>query len=123
MLQPFLLELEGRLAGRFFESRGGVPASEVIITSGAQLFQSTLPRHQGFTDIVLACGPGMSRFFYDWVGSAFISKSNSKTGAVIALDHASKPMSRLEFQDAWVTSLVLPELNKSATKQAALIIS
>jgi hypothetical protein len=123
MLQPFLLELDGRVAGRFFESRGGGPAANEVLTSSSGLIQRVLPRRPEFNNIVLACGPGMSRFFYGWVGSAFIGKSIPKNGAVVALDHNSKPMSRLQFHDALVASLVLPELNKSQNRQAVLVIS
>ena len=122
MLQPFLLELDGVPAGRVLESHGGALATNEI-KSPPVLIRRTLPNPAEFTNIVLACGPGMSRLFYDWVGSTFLKLSNPKNGAVITLGPNSKPTGRLEFSNAWVTSLIVPELNKSENKQAALIIS
>lgn len=122
MLQPFLLELDGIAAGRVLDSQGGAQFSEVV-TSSTMLIQHIKIRPSGFGNIVLACGPGMSRLFYNWVGSAFLKQNAPKNGAVIALDLHSKPKGRLEFYNTWVTSLALPELNKSVNKQATLIIS
>ena len=75
------------------------------------------------TDLALGCGPGMSRVFYNWVGSAFTGSFQRKDAAVVTLDHSSKAIARKEVRGAFVSSLVLPELDTSNAKQAVLMIT
>jgi hypothetical protein len=119
----FLLELEGKLAGRFFELSGGMPYADVIVEGAGRGL--TGHKHLGavrFQDMQLSCSAGMSRTFYDWIG-AFGRASMRKSGAVITLDQASKPAVRLDFYDALVKSLVLPSLDRSASGHAAMKVA
>lgn len=97
--------------------------ADVLVLKGSGPIQH---KHVGalkYGEITMACGPGMSRVFYDWVSSAFGPGVLRKNGAVVALDHSSKPVSRMEVREALVTSLVLPELNKSNSVPAMLMIT
>lgn len=121
MLQPYLLELDGRLAGRLFDfTGGGVEADVVLERTGRGLTSRNQPFAVKYQDIVLACGTGMSLTFYDWIGSAFSGASLRKAGAVTILDHGFKARARREFTDAIVSSIVLPDLDASG-KDAAFI--
>lgn len=120
----YLLELEGKLAGRFSRFSGGDVSADVVVerVAGGQ----TSHKHLGsvkYGDIVLDCGTGMSRAFYDWVGSTFSGKLMRKTGAVIELNPKSKRKGRLDFTSALVKSLVLPELNRSAKDDAFMTVT
>lgn len=120
----FVLELDGRLAGRFFGLDGGMAKADVIeegVGSGLSGH-----KHLGavkYEHMLLTCGVGMSRAFYEWVGSAFGGASVRKSGAVIALDHTSKPAARLDFSEALVASLVLPGLDRSSRGGATMAVS
>jgi hypothetical protein len=124
MEQNYLLELEGKSAGRFFAFTGGTIQADVV-TLGA--FQGSIrPKQIGsvkYQDMVLTCGTGMSRGFYEWVGTSFGGAATRRNGAVVALDRKQKPIARLEFKEALVTSLVLPGLDRSANKEAFLTVS
>ena len=124
MLQPYLLELGGKLAGRFFDFTGGMAEAEVVVEKlGPRLVSRKHLAGVKYEDIVLVCGTGMSRSFYEWVGSTFNGRSMRKDGAIITLDQNSKPTARLEFQQALITSLALPELDASGKDPAYLTVS
>ena len=124
MVQPYLLELEGGLAGRFFGFTGGGAEAEVVVERpGPRLVSRKHLATEKFEDIVLFCGTGMSRSFYEWVGSPFNGQSMRKEGAIIALDQNSKPTARVEFHQALITSVDLPELDASAKDPAYLTVS
>ncbi len=118
----YVLELDGKLAGRFFRFSGGDASADVVrekVGGGA-----TSRKHLGsvkYGDIALDCGTGMSRTFYDWVGSAFDGKTTRRSGALIGLDPSSKPKARLDFSSALVKSLALPALDRSAKKEEAFM--
>ncbi len=123
MLQRYLLELEGKLAGRLFSFSGGMAVAEIAtMRSGDPGHETKRISSVKIEDMVLECGTGMSRTFYDWVGSIATASQMRMSGAVITLDTHSKPISRLEFYDALVASLELPELNKSR-KDAVMTVS
>lgn len=124
MQQNYLLELEGKPAGRFFSFAGGMAKGEVIEEPTG--VGHTNLKHIGavkYQDMELACGTGMSRGFYEWLGNSLSGSHSRQTGAVIALDNKQAPTARLEFREALVKSLVLPELEKSANKEAFMTVS
>ncbi len=124
MLQQFLLELEGKLAGRFFGFTGGMAVGDTVVErigSG-----QVVHKHVGgvrYEDMVLVCGTGMSRTFYDWAGSSFNGGFQRMSGAVMSLGHDSKSTGQLEFQNALVSSLELPKLDASSKDPGYLTIS
>lgn len=124
MLQNYLLELNGKAAGRFFDITGGTAEGEVVTHSTGAA--KTKGKHIGFVryqDMLLTCGTGMSYGFYEWLGTSFGGAISRMNGAVIALDNNQKPIGRLEFGEALVKSLVLPALERSANKEAFLSVS
>lgn len=123
MEQRFLLELDGRPAGRFFEFKGGEINSEVIAVSHPRLITRKHLNGVEFQDMVLACGTGMSQTFYDWVGSTFRRNYLRKNGAIITLDRLSKPSARLNFEQALVSSLGMPALDASSKDPAYMAVS
>jgi T4-like virus tail tube protein gp19 len=123
MQQPYLLELNGKLAGRFFDFTGGGVEADVIVEQGGGGL--TRKKHLGavrYQEMVLACGTGMSHAFYDWVSSAFGGSVMRMTGAVIMLDGKSKPAARREFTDAIGSSVELPKLDRAAKKDAYMTV-
>ena len=120
MQQNYLLELEGKPAGRFFDFSGGTVRGEVVEEIGGSNKHIGSPR---FQDMELTCGTGMSKAFYEWLGSGFSGSTLRKNGAIVLLDQKQKATARLEFSDAFVSSVVLPQLQRSANKQAFLKVS
>jgi hypothetical protein len=125
-MQPnLLLELDGTPAGRFFAAEGG------------QLKQSLVPEAVGpgptlklrhiaspkYEDLTLICGTGMTRGFYDWLGSSTTGAAVRKSGAVIHLNINGVPTLRHEFTDALVTTLVTPQLDRSSNEKAFLTVT
>jgi hypothetical protein len=120
MLQNFILELEGKPAGRLFEMSGGGVQAEVIKTTGM------FDKHIGSIkqeDMTVTCGIGMSKEFYDWIGSSFGGSGIRKNGAVVSLDFKRTAFRRLEFRDALITSVAFPELTASSKAAAHMTIS
>ena len=124
MLQNFLLELEGKPAGRFFAATGGSVQADVLIqSSGPGQVRHKHIAGVKYEDMVLTCGTGMSRAFYDWIGNSFGGAASRKSGAVIVLDQKQAPIARLEFRNALVKSLVVPELDHSGHAAAVMAVS
>ena len=120
MQQKFLLELQGKLAGRFFDFEGS--PSSVSIHQGMGAHDRLIAQSGSPKEMVLVCGTGMSRSFYDWIGSTLASSSGPrKNGAVIALDgHSQK--ARITFNNALITSLELPELRATSKNDAVMTV-
>src|SRR2546422_2464206 len=117
MQQNYLLEIDGKPAGRFFAFTGGTMQADVILESaGADSIRQKHISSVKYQDMTLTCGTGMSRGFYEWLGNTFGGAASWKSGAVVALDQRQAPTARLEFMHALVTSLLLPRLDKSANK-------
>ena len=123
MEQWFLLELDGRLAGRFFDFKGGGIKADVEPISDPGLITRKHLDDVEFQEMVLACGTGMSQSFYDWVSSTFRRQYARKSGAIITLDRLSKPTARLSFQDALVSSLGMPALDASSKDPAYMTVT
>jgi hypothetical protein len=114
--QRFLLELDGKLAGRLvdFES----------IPSGLRVGGfSPMPQNRPAQPMALTCGTGMSQSFYDWISSTFRRQYRRRDGAVITLDGASKPISRLNFRAGLISSVDLPPLDVSSKQPAYMTVT
>lgn len=123
MLQNFLLELEGKAAGRMFGMTGGGVHADVISVAGGP---SLGHKHLGavkYQDIQLTCGTGMSRAFYDWIGNSFSGSPLRRSGAVVFLDSKNAPAARLEFHNALINSVGFPRLSAGSKENAYLTIS
>ena len=123
MQQNYLLEIDGKPAGRFFAFTGGTIQADVILESaGADNIRHKHISSVKYQDMVLSCGTGMSRGFYEWLGATFGGSASRKNGAVVALDQRQAPTARLEFMHALVSSLILPKLDKSANEAAFMTV-
>src|SRR5260370_42495313 len=107
LLQTFLLELDGKAAGRFFAMTGGSVQAVVMQEAGAGPIRHKHVAGVKYEDMVLTCGTGMSRSFYDWIGDSLGGAALRRSGAVVVLDQKQAPAARLEFTNALVKSLVL----------------
>jgi phage tail-like protein len=122
-VQYYLLELEGRIAGRLLNYSGGLPqADQIASKSGGG---ATAQKYVGYTryqDMILECRTGMSQDFYQWAASVSKKSYSRKSGAVIELDQSFKPLSRMEFYNALISSVVLPALDAGSNALGNLIV-
>ena len=56
-------------------------------------------------------GIGMGKGMYDWIQAAFDKGYLTKNGAFTSADFNYKAMSRLDFQNALITSVTIPKLD------------
>ena len=122
-MQNFILELEGKIAGRFGSFSGGGAKAEVIEESmGGRAVRKHIA-NVGYQDMVLVCGPGMSREFFDWISSTVTSNYARKSGAIIALDNSQKPVGSLQFSGAILTNITFPALDSSKGGPVELVVT
>jgi hypothetical protein len=115
-MQNFIIELDGKAAGRFMTFSGGTVQADVATAAGpVRLKHVTSVRYE---DIRISCGTGMSRTFYDWIGSSFSGAPVNKNGAIVAFGSNNKPSGRLEFFHAYITGLLMPALDRNQKKAA-----
>lgn len=123
MLQKYLLELESKAAGRFFEMSGGGVQASVVETLGPGTQRQKHLGSMKYDDILITCGTGMSRAFYNWIGDSFGGAAARRNGAVVLLDNSQAPTARLEFMHSLVKSVFLPQLNHSRNAAAYMKVS
>jgi len=124
-LQNFVLELDGKLAGRLFSVDGGTVRTQ-IIDEPIGLHNERIKHTSQFDlqPLVLICGTGMSQVFYKWIAGAFDGRGQQRmSGAVILLDQNSKPRARREFYNAIVVEVVLPALDSSQKDSAYMQVT
>jgi len=85
------------------------------------LLSFTPPSRSG-GDLVISCGAGMSRDFYDWVSSAFSHTHKRNNGAVNPSPSVTAAQRR-EFVDALIAEVILPALDKSVKIPAAMTVT
>jgi hypothetical protein len=118
------LELDGVHAGFLASSSGGDAVGEVVSEKLAA--DGVIRKHVAavrYTDIVLQCGPGMSRTFFDWLALTTSRKHQPRDGAVLGSDLDGKERSRLAFTQALVTSIAFPALDAASKDAAKLTVS
>jgi len=123
VIQNYLLELEGKAVGRLFAAEGGNVEAEVIKSAGGSSF---VHKHIGsvkYQDLMIRCGTGMARDFYDWLGDSLDGAFVRKSGAVLSLDASNKPSARREFTNALITSLEFPKLSASSKDHAYMTVT
>jgi hypothetical protein len=64
----------------------------------------------------------MSSKLFDWIRGTVAHDWKRKSGAVVAYDYNAKEMSRLEFTNALVTEIDLPDLDASSQRSAQLTV-
>jgi phage tail-like protein len=113
----YAIELDGVPAGWLYSAEGGHATSDVIEGGGSRPVKKHIAGVK-YEDIVLTCGTGMSKGFYEWIVACAERRYMRKNGAIVACDYNYKEMSRLEFENALITEFALPALD-AASKDAA----
>jgi len=112
----YALEIDGQVAGWVQSVEGGQATSTVVAPNKVAPVKS-LPGVK-YADIIVNCGTGMSRNFYDWIKASFDKQYSRKSGAVIATDYNYKERSRMDWANALITEVGFPALD-AASKDAA----
>lgn len=118
----FLVELDGVSAGDVKNFQGGGAVAEVIREKpGAD---HIVRKHIGsvrYDDIVLTCGSGMTKAFYDWVARASAMQGGLKNGAVIVFE-GGKEISRLDWIGGQITEIDFPALDAASSDSFSMTI-
>lgn len=120
----FALELDGVFAGWLSFTDGGYATAEVI-AARVPGPDPVVRKHLGavkYEDIAIACGTGMSKSFYDWLGGLFTRTSQPKNGAILVADFNRKELSRLNFFNSLITEIGFPALDASSKDAAKMTI-
>jgi tail tube protein gp19 len=110
----FLLELDGAPAGDLKNIQGGGAVADVISDKAGA--DHIVHKHVGnvrYEDIVLTCGSGLSKAFYDWVDQASGMQGGRKDGAVIVFE-GGKEISRLNWSLGQITEIDFPALDAAS---------
>src|ERR1700687_4820100 len=120
----YLLELDGKSAGELRKLEGGAIVADVIKEKvGADpsvRLKSGNPVH--YEDIVLICGAGLSRAFYDWVEQATSEKYARKDGAVLVFNGDNEEISRLEWSGGVISDIEFPALDAASKDPFSLTV-
>ena len=118
----FLLELDGVSAGDVKNFQGGGAVAEVI--RGKPGADHIVHKHLGavsYDDIVLTCGTGMTKAFYDWVARATAMNGGMKNGTVIVFE-GGKEISRLDWISGQITEIDFPTLDTASSDSFSMTI-
>lgn len=119
----FALELDGVHAGWLDTVDGGDAVGNVVVSAArAGGIQSKHLAGFRYDDIVLTCGAGMSKGFYDWTKAAFERKPLSKNGAIVALDYNGKVASRMEWGNGLISEVGFPACDGSSKDAAVMTL-
>lgn len=119
----FALELDGVHAGWLDAVEGGDAVGNVVsVVAGPGNIQSKHLQGLKYEDIVLTCGTGMSKGFYDWIKAAFDKNRALKNGAIVTLDNTGKAVSRLEWMRGFVSEVGFPACDAGSKDPATLTV-
>jgi hypothetical protein len=96
----FALEIDGAPVGRPDSVDGGDIVGDVV--AAAADTSGIVRKHLGgvkYADIVVTCGAGMSKPFFDWVRTSLAGQPVRKNGAIVTLGNDLKPMARAEWMN------------------------
>jgi hypothetical protein len=111
----FVLEIDGNRAG-FLKKFSGF-AMEADIATHDVAVDNIQKKHVSnikWTPGKATVGIGMGKELYKWIQASFDKGHVYKNGAFIAGDFDYKAQSRLDFQNALITSLTVPKLDGSS---------
>jgi hypothetical protein len=118
----FLLELDGVSAGDVKNIQGGGAVADVVRGKpGADHFVKKHVAAIHYDDIVLTCGGGMSKAFYDWVDRSSTVWGGRKDGAVIVFE-GGKEISRLNWNGGQITEIDFPALDAGSNDSFSMTI-
>ncbi|MGH9818751.1 MAG: phage tail protein [Pyrinomonadaceae bacterium] len=104
--QSYLLDLDGQPAGK-------LRSSTTKVISDHSIEQS--PKGQlMIDDIKISCGAGMDRVFQEWIRNTIDKSYTRKDGSVTLLDVSQKKAMYLDFNNALISELSTPALDRSA---------
>ena len=117
------LELDGQFAGWIESAQGGDATAPVVLEKlGADNIQHKHLAGVKYEDIVVSCGTGMSKSFYEWIKATFEKKFVRKNGAIIAFDYNVRPVSRLEWANGLITEVGFPACDVASKNLARMTI-
>jgi phage tail-like protein len=119
----FLLQLGGEPVGDVKNVQGGAAVADLISEKdGADHHVRKLDKQIRYDDIVLSCGAGLSKTFYDWVDGAFRMQSMRKDGAVLVFNGEDKEMYRLDWHGGLISDFEFPALDAASKDPFMLTI-
>jgi hypothetical protein len=107
----FAIELDGQLAGFIDSVEGGGIAADKMHFGPV-----------GPGDIIVECGIGMSRSFYDWIKATLEKRVDRRIGAIVAYDSDFKPIARVHWLNAHITEVGFPACDVSSKDVAKMTI-
>lgn len=117
----FGLEISGKLTG-FFTSVGGIGSeSEVvehkIVSEKGETIIQKLPGRLNWTEVTLKRGVTSNIDIWNWRKLVVDGKvADARTNcSIIAYDQTQKEIARWNFENAWPSKVVGPELDSSST--------
>ncbi len=120
----FALELDNQVVGWVYSAAGGNATADVVNEKlGPDHIVKKHLGHVKYQPIVIQCGTGMSKPFYQWLKASFDRNYQRKNGAIVACDFNYNEMSRLTFQNALVTEVGFPALDAASKDAAKLTVT
>jgi phage tail-like protein len=117
----FGLEISGKLTG-FFTSVGGIGSeSEVVehkvVSEKGETIIQKLPGRLNWTEVTLKRGVTSNIDIWNWRKLVVDGKvADARTNcSIIAYDQTQKEIARWNFENAWPSKVVGPELDSSST--------
>ncbi len=120
----FILDINGERAGIIKSFQGFDYQMEAIVHDlGAEIGQMKSVGNLKYTPCKFQTGLGIGRELYEWIKSAFDKNVQTKSGTFTAGDFNYKATSSIDFQDALITSVVIPALDATSKEQGYLTVS
>jgi hypothetical protein len=118
------LDLDGQFVGFVESAAGGEPYADVVVepVDGDRVAH----KHIGavhYEPIVIEVGRDMDEAFFKWIGEALAGSPKPKNGRVRLFDYSGSERDALEFNEANITQLELPKLDKSSSAPARLTVT
>ena len=118
------LELGGVFVGYVESLAGGEPYADVVIEPAGG--DNIARKHLGavhYEPIVIEVGRDLDEAFFKWAGDALVGSSKPKDGRVRFFDYAGTERDSLEFSEASITKIELPQLSGSSHASARLTVT
>ena len=123
--------LKGNFSGKVAIKIGETTAGFLLSAEGGNAFADVVNEKVGadhlsrkhiagvkYEDITVNCGTGMSKAFYDWVGTSVGAAGQAMNGSLVLTDFNLKVRSQNDFFNALITEVGMPALD-AASKDAA----
>jgi len=115
----FLLDVNGETAGYLKKFDGLAMEADIVSNDmGPDNVQKKHVANIKWTPGKATIGIGMVKGMYDWIKQSFDKSYEPKSGYFVSGDFNYKAQSRLDFEDALITSVTCPKLDGSS-KDAA----